>query len=31
MISYTKMVRFPPGLGTILAWRAIDGIFGEPA
>jgi len=25
------MVRFPSGLGTIPAWRAIDDIFGEPA
>lgn len=29
--SYTKMVRFPSGLGTIPAWRALDDIFGEPA
>jgi acyl-CoA reductase-like NAD-dependent aldehyde dehydrogenase len=29
--SYTKMVRFPSGLGTIPAWRAIGDIFGEPA
>jgi acyl-CoA reductase-like NAD-dependent aldehyde dehydrogenase len=29
--SYTKMVRFPSGLGTIPAWRAIDDIFSEPA
>jgi acyl-CoA reductase-like NAD-dependent aldehyde dehydrogenase len=28
--SYTKMVRFPSGLGTIPAWRAIGDIF-EPA
>jgi acyl-CoA reductase-like NAD-dependent aldehyde dehydrogenase len=25
--SYTKMVRFPSGLGTIPAWRAIADIF----
>jgi hypothetical protein len=31
MISYTKMVRFPSGLGTIPAWRAIDDIFSELA
>jgi hypothetical protein len=27
--SYTKIVRFPSGLGTIPAWRAIDDIFEE--
>jgi acyl-CoA reductase-like NAD-dependent aldehyde dehydrogenase len=27
--SYTKIVRFPSGLGTIPAWRALDDIFGE--
>jgi hypothetical protein len=25
--SYTKMVRFPSGLGTIPSWRAVDDIF----
>jgi acyl-CoA reductase-like NAD-dependent aldehyde dehydrogenase len=25
--SYTKIVRFPSGLGTIPAWRALDDIF----
>jgi acyl-CoA reductase-like NAD-dependent aldehyde dehydrogenase len=29
--SYTKMVRFPSGLGTTPAWRAIADIFKEPA
>jgi acyl-CoA reductase-like NAD-dependent aldehyde dehydrogenase len=28
--SYTKIVRFPSGLGTIPAWRALDDIFEEP-
>jgi len=27
--SYTKIVRFPSGLGTIPAWRALDDIFGK--
>ena len=26
--GYTKMVRFPSGLGTIPSWRAVDDIFG---
>jgi hypothetical protein len=25
--TYTKIVRFPSGLGTIPAWRALDDIF----
>ena len=29
--SYTKIVRFPSGLGTIPAWRALDDIFEETA
>jgi acyl-CoA reductase-like NAD-dependent aldehyde dehydrogenase len=29
--TYTKIVRFPSGLGTIPAWRALDDIFTEPA
>jgi acyl-CoA reductase-like NAD-dependent aldehyde dehydrogenase len=28
--SYTKIVRFPSGLGTVPAWRALDDIFEEP-
>jgi acyl-CoA reductase-like NAD-dependent aldehyde dehydrogenase len=29
--SYTKIVRFPSGLGTIPAWRALNDIFPEAA
>jgi acyl-CoA reductase-like NAD-dependent aldehyde dehydrogenase len=28
--TYTKIVRFPSGLGTIPAWRALDDIFEKP-
>jgi acyl-CoA reductase-like NAD-dependent aldehyde dehydrogenase len=28
--SYTKIVRFPSGLGTIPSWRALDDIFEQP-
>lgn len=27
--TYTKMVRYPSGLGTIPTWRAVDEIFGS--
>ena len=29
--SYTKIVRFPSGLGTIPGWRALGDIFAETA
>jgi acyl-CoA reductase-like NAD-dependent aldehyde dehydrogenase len=29
--TYTKMVRFPSGLGTIPSWRAVADIFGDVA
>ena len=29
--TYTKMVRFPSGLGTIPSWRAVSDIFDDVA
>jgi acyl-CoA reductase-like NAD-dependent aldehyde dehydrogenase len=29
--GYTKMVRFPSGLGTIPSWRAVGDIFDDVA
>jgi hypothetical protein len=29
--SFTKMVRFPSGLGTIPSWRAVGDIFDDVA